>query len=144
MQQNVTAASLTAAFHKRLPCERCAPQAQTNTAPVRRADLLRAAVKCFVFGGAAEKLSQLRPGAVVALLGVRWDAAGGDSLKIVDADAVREVGVSADMAGCRGVTRGGEPCKMIVNRHVHGAYCDAHLAQVRSRHVWPEGARRAR
>lgn len=94
------------------------------------ADLLRCTLKVFVFGGAAQALSQIRPGAVVALLRCRWDDSGRDSLKILDADNVRDIGTSADMAACKGVTKNGEPCRAVVNRRMHGAYCDAHLEQV--------------
>jgi Primase zinc finger len=84
-----------------------------------------------VFGDAATALKNIRPGAVVALLRCRWDESGRDSIKILDAQNVREIGVSADMAVCKGVTKAGQPCMAVVNRHLHGAYCDAHLAQVR-------------
>jgi hypothetical protein len=98
------------------------------------ADLICRTVVCFVFGAAAEALSQIRPGALVALLHVRWDERGCERcLKLVDASSVREIGTSVDMAFCKGTTRAGAQCRSVVNRRLHGAFCDSHLSQERDR-----------
>ena len=97
------------------------------------ADLLQAAVKCFVFGAAATALSQLRPGSLIALVNARYDdGGGGGAVKIVDAQSVVHVGMSVDMGWCKGTRKDGQPCGHVVNKR-QGAFCDVHLSQVHCR-----------
>ena len=70
---------------------------------------------------------------MLALSKCRWDDGGRDCLKVLDAANVTLIGTSADMAICKGTTHGGAPCTAVVNRRLHGAYCDFHLNQERDR-----------
>ena len=121
--------TLEAALHVSNPGPAAASHAQPESTAT--ADLIKTTVKCFVFGDAATALAQVRAGTVIACR-CRWDDNGRDTLKILDASNVTEVGVSADMGYCKGKTRGGEPCNAIVNKRLHGCYCDFHLKQVRA------------
>ena len=109
-------------------------------APCGGADLAKSTVRCFVFGDAAHALSQVRAGALVAVLRCRGDdpdggggggGGGGSCVKVLDAAQVHVIGTSVDMGTCAGRTRAGAPCGAVVNKRLGQSFCDVHLAQAK-------------